>query len=278
MRRYKQIRFRILVAYDGSAYHGWQIQSNARSVEGELTKAAMRVLNCGADEVKIQGASRTDAGVHALGQVAHIAYDLDKNLTAWDFVRGLNALTEDDICVVFGDIAPPGFHARHSARGKIYHYDIWNHRFEHPLLRQRIWQACGELDLDAMREAAQKLVGEHDFAAFRAGDCSAETTVRALQRVEIFDDGPHLRVEVEGSAFLKYMVRILVGTLVHIGAGQRPPEVIDEMFASGDRTLGGQTAPPQGLRLVEVFYPDFPWPGEQTPTLGGPWRAPELPR
>src|SRR5690554_1891283 len=109
MRRYKQIRFRILVAYDGSAYNGWQIQSNARSVEGELTKAAMRVLNCGADEVKIQGASRTDAGVHALGQVAHIAYDLDKNLTAWDFVRGLNALTDDDICVVFGILPRPAF-------------------------------------------------------------------------------------------------------------------------------------------------------------------------
>lgn len=273
MRRYKQVRFRILVAYDGSAYHGWQIQSSAPTVEGELTKAAMRILNCDADAVKVQGASRTDAGVHALGQVAHIAYDLDKDLTPWDFVRGLNALTEDDICVVFGDVAPPGFHARHSARGKIYHYDIWNHRFAHPLLRQRTWHTSAELDLDSMRQAARRLVGEHDFTAFRARGCSAETTVRALQRVEVFGDGPHLRVEVEGTAFLKYMVRILVGTLVYIGGGYGSPELIDEMFATRDRTIGGPTAPPQGLRLVEVFYPDFSWP-DPPPALGGPWRPP----
>lgn len=275
MRTHMQIRFRILVAYDGTAYHGWQIQSNARSVEGDLTKAAMRVLNCSAEQVKIQGASRTDSGVHALGQVAHIAYDLDKNLAPWDFVRGLNALTDDDICVVFGQVAPPKFHARHSARGKIYHFDIWNHRFDHPLQRNRVWQVCGKLNIDAMRQAAQKLVGEHDFRAFRAMDCSSPTTIRKLRRVDIFDDGPRIRIEVEGTAFLKYMVRILVGTLVHISAGQRHPDVIDEMFKSGDRRLGGQTAPPQGLKLIEVFYPDFPWPGP-TPKLGGPWQTSEL--
>lgn len=272
MSTYKQIRFRFLVAYDGGAYHGWQIQSNARSIEGELHKAAMRVLNCAADEVKVQGASRTDAGVHALGQVAHIAYDLDSKVTPWDFVRGLNGLTDNDISVVYAEVAPQGFHARHSARGKIYHYDIWNHRFEHPLLRKRIWQAYGALDLELMRQAAQRLVGEHDFAAFRATDCTAVSTVRQLTRVEVFADGPHIRVEVEGTAFLKYMVRILVGTLVYIGSGLRPIGVIDEMFAGGSRVLGGKTAPPQGLRLVEVFYPDFPWPGG-TPKLGGPWLA-----
>lgn len=274
MRTYKQIHHRILVAYDGTAYHGWQIQSNARSVEGDLTKAAMRILNCAADEVKIQGASRTDAGVHALGQVAHIAYDVDKALTPWDFVRALNALTDEDICVVYGDSAPPGFHARHSARGKIYQYDIWHHRFNHPLLRDRVWQVCGELDLDAMRQAATYLVGEHDFSAFRGKNCSAETTVRALSRVEIIAEDQRIRVEVEGTAFLKYMVRIIVGTLVHIGSGQAAPEVIKEMFATGERQLGGPTAPPQGLRLVEIFYPDHPWPGG-TPQLGGPWAPPD---
>jgi tRNA pseudouridine38-40 synthase len=267
-----KLRFRLLVAYDGSAYHGWQIQQNARSVEGDLTKAAACLLNCGPEQVKIQGASRTDAGVHALGQVAHISYDIDKPLEPWDFVRALNALTDDDICVVFVEHAPPDFHARHSARGKIYRYEIWNHRFPHPMLRNRAWQVSAALDVDAMRRAAEKLVGEHDFASFRATDCSSETTVRVLNRVEIVEEGPRIRVEVEGTAFLKYMVRIIVGTLVHVGTGRQPPEVIDEMLAGCRRSLGGQTAPPQGLTLVEIFYPDFPWPGG-TPELGGRWQV-----
>lgn len=266
-----KIHYRMVVAYDGTAYHGWQIQSEDRSVEGDLTAAAARVLDCSPDELKLQGASRTDAGVHALGQVAHLAYDVERDRTTWDIVRGLNGLTDDDICVIYVEPAPPGFHARHSARGKIYRYDIWNHRFPHPLERHRAWRVNGDLDLDAMRRAAQKLVGEHDFEAFRAADCSAETTVRELNRVEILVDGPRLTVEVEGTAFLKYMVRVIVGTLVYVGAGRLDADVVDEMFATGDRGLGGETAPPQGLRLVEVFYPTYPWEGG-VPRLGGRWQ------
>lgn len=263
--------YRILVAYDGTAYHGWQIQSVDRSVEGDLTQAAVRILDCSPDDVKIQGASRTDAGVHALGQVAHIAYDLDTKRSTWDFVRGLNALTDDDICVVYCEPAPEGFHARHSARGKIYRYKVWNHRFAHPISGGQHWRINGPLDIDAMRDAAQRLVGEHDFEAFRAVDCSANTTVRMLRRVEVFKDGPQLTIEVEGTAFLKYMVRIISGTLLDIGAGRLEPAVIDEMLRTGDRGRGGITAPAQGLTLVEIFYPDYPWPGG-TPRLGGPWQ------
>jgi tRNA pseudouridine38-40 synthase len=263
-------RYRILVAYDGTHYHGWQIQTLDRSVEGDLTLAASKILDCDVDQVKIQGASRTDSGVHALGQVAHISYDVDRPRSAWDFARGLNGLTDDDICVVYVEQAPEGFHARHSARGKIYRYEIWNHRFEHPLRRDRQWRINGPLDLDAMREAAEKLVGRHNFEAFRAADCSAETSVRELTRVEVFEDSPRIIIEVEGTAFLKYMVRIIVGTLVHVAEGQRGPEVIDEMFETLERGIGGMTAPSKGLTLVEIFYPDFQWPGG-TPHIGGRW-------
>jgi tRNA pseudouridine38-40 synthase len=258
----------MVVGYDGTAYHGWQMQRDDRSVEEELTRAAAQILDCSEDDVKVQGASRTDSGVHALGQVAHLAFDIDRTRRTWDFVRGLNALTDDDICVLYVEPAPEGFHARHSARGKHYRYEIWNHRFPHPLRRHLAWRIPRALDIDAMRRAAESLIGEHDFEAFRAADCSAETTVRKLSRVEIIDDSPRLLVEVEGTAFLKYMVRVIVGTLVYVGAGRREPSIIDDMFATCDRGIGGKTAPPLGLTLMEVFYPDFPWEAG-TPRVGG---------
>ena len=266
----KQIRYRIVVAYDGTAYHGWQIQPEDRTVEGELTQAAATILDCSEDEVKIQGASRTDAGVHALAQVAHIAYDFDTRRTVWDFVRGLNGLTDDDICVVYGDEAPEGFHARHSARGKLYRYHLWNHRFPHPLERNRTWQIGASFRPDDMREAAQKLVGEHDFEAFRAADCGSPDTIRELSRVEVIDQGARISIEVEGTAFLKYMVRVIVGTLVYVGTGRRQPSIIDQMFQTRDRAIGGETAPSHGLELVKVHYPDFPFDGG-TPQLGEPY-------
>ncbi|MFW5966679.1 MAG: tRNA pseudouridine(38-40) synthase TruA [Persicimonas sp.] len=262
-----QPHYRMVVAYDGTAYHGWQIQREDRSVEEELTRAAARILDCELDQVKVQGASRTDSGVHAHGQVAHIAYDVDRERTTWDFVRGLNGLTDDDICVVFAEPAPEGFHARFSSTGKLYRYEIWNHRFPHPMRRRYAWRAGGELDFEAMRRAARMLEGTHDFAAFRGSNCSAETTERHLHRVELTRDGPRLFVEVEGDAFLQYMVRVIVGTLVYIGWGRREPQVIERMFETGDRAIGGITAPPHGLSLIEVFYPDHPWPLE-TPRLG----------
>lgn len=265
-----QIRFRLLVAYDGTAYHGWQIQPVDRTIEGELAAAAQRLLDCAPKDCKVQGASRTDAGVHALGQVAHVAYDLERRFGPWDFVRALNAMTDPDICVLWADPAPEGFHARHSARGKIYRYQIWNHRFEHPLLRHRSWQFRPPLDVELMREAAQYLVGEHDFRGFRAAECCQENTTRQLNRVEITRDGAMVTVEVEGTSFLRYMVRIIVGTLAYVGAAELKPEDVRQILRTGDRTLGGPTAPPQGLSLIEVFYPDFPWP-DGPPQLGGPW-------
>ena len=256
---------RLQIAYDGTAYHGWQIQPEDRTVEGELTRAATKILN--ADEpVKVQGASRTDAGVHAIGQVAHFRHQSGRS--CWDFARGLNALTGKDIAVLRVEEALPTFHARHSARGKIYRYRIWNHRFDHPFLRDRIWRVGPALEVERMEAAAKSFVGTHDFRGFRAADCESESTLRGIQRVEVGAEGALIEVVVQGDAFLKYMVRIMVGTLVDIGAGVLPVERIAEVLESGDRRAGGQTAPARGLTLEEVFYPDFPWEGEP-PKLGG---------
>ena len=258
-------RLRLQIAYHGAAYHGWQIQPSVSTVEGALTDAIARLLNVDAQTIKLQGASRTDAGVHAFGQTAHLDHDSDRSL--WDFTRGLNALTPDDITVTRVEEVSPEFHARHSARGKIYGYRIWNHRFIHPMLQDRAWNMRQRLDLDAMREACSRLIGAHDFAAFRAMDCQAETTIRELTRVAIEQDGAELMLWVEGTAFLKYMVRVITGTLVKIGVGRAKPELIDELFLSGDRRKAGQTAPPQGLTLYKIHYPEFPW-GDPEPSLG----------
>ncbi len=257
---------RLQIAYHGAAYCGWQIQPRDRTVEGELTRAVTKILDA-AEPVKVQGASRTDSGVHALGQVAHFRHHSGRSL--WDFARGLNALTADDICVVRVEEAPDEFHARHSARGKIYRYRIWNHRFVHPFLREQSWQVGQSLDLQAMREGAALLVGEHDFRGFRAADCESETTVRRMDRVEVSRSGAMVEVVVQGEAFLKYMVRVMVGTLVDVGAGRIPVRQVGEAVESGDRQRAGQTAPARGLTLEEVFYPGFPWVGE-APRLGAP--------
>lgn len=265
----KSHRLRLQIAYNGTGYHGWQIQPTAPTVEGELTRAVTKILNA-PEPIKVQGASRTDSGVHALGQVAHFSHQ--SNRKPWDFVRGLNALTDDRITVLRVEEAHPDFHARHSARGKIYRYRIWNHRFTHPFEGYRSWRVGLNLDLEAMQEAASCLLGTHDFRGFRASDCEAESTQRTLRRVEVQPMDSMLHIVVEGDSFLKYMVRILTGTLVDIGAGTLKVDAVNAVLATGDRRLGGQTAPALGLTLEEVFYPDFPWAGS-APSLGGPYLA-----
>jgi len=261
-------RVRLRIAYDGTRYHGWQDQPHCPTVEGALLDALSRLLSVERAELVFQGASRTDAGVHAVGQTAHLDHDTNRSL--WDFVRGLNALTEDDISVFRAEPVDESFNARHSARGKRYRYKIWNHRFQHPHYLTSHWNVRSGLDIEKMNEAAALLVGEHDFRAFRASDCQASTTVREITRVEVVRDGADVTIWVEGTAFLKYMVRIISGTLVAIGTGRLEPGVITRMLESGERGLGGQTAPPHGLTLIKVFYPDHPWLAGE-PELDGRW-------
>lgn len=269
------MRLRLHIAYEGTEYCGWQIQPDEPTVEGELLKAAATILDTSPDDIRMQGASRTDSGVHAEGQVAHLDCD-PGGRRLWEMVRGLNGLTADDIGVQRVEEAPEGFDARFSSAGKRYRYRIWNHRFEHPLRHRHLWRVGRSLDIGRMKLAASKLEGDHDFEAFRTADCDSESTRRIMHRVDVEADGPEISVIVEGNAFLKYMVRVMVGTLVDIAAESLPEGTVERMFETGERGEGGITAPSKGLTLEEVFYPDHPWRGEAPEIGGAPLSAPWL--
>ena len=202
---------------------------------------------------KVQGASRTDAGVHAEGQVAH--FDYDGEMDAYRLRKGLNAVTDRAVRVLEVEATDPEFHARHDARGKQYRYDIWAHAVHHPLYRGTTLHVWRSLDLEAVRRAAPHFLGERDFSALRAAGCDARTPVTRLTRLELVGSTPALSVIVEGTSFLKYMVRNLVGTLIDVGVGRREPDSIPDLLAARDRHQAGQTAAPHGLRLMWVRYP-----------------------
>jgi tRNA pseudouridine38-40 synthase len=250
--------FRLTLEYDGSGFAGWQVQSGGvRTLQGELEAALLRVTQLRA---RVHGASRTDAGVHAEGQVANVA--LETRLSAHALERALNAVLPPDVAVVSAEIVPDAFHARYHAQRKHYRYALWNGRRPSPLRAGRSWWVKSRLDAAAMREAAAHLVGTHDFTSFQAVGSEVETTERTLTRCDVAASplagdaaAPgDLRLEVEGTGFLRHMVRILAGTLVQVGAGRLPPVALPAILAARDRARAGPTAPPQGLTLVRVFY------------------------
>lgn len=236
------------MAYDGTAYAGFQIQPNAPTVQGEIERVLAVI--CG-EPVRITGAGRTDAGVHASGQVMDLR--TTSGLGAEELERGVNALLPEDIAISDLEPAEDSFHARFSATGRTYEYRIRNAAVRDPLWTRREHWHPGELDLAAMRAAAALLVGRHDFAAFAAGGESGERTVR---RAEWVSEGSTLRFEIESDAFLRGMVRGIVGTLVGVGRGKITVERFGEILAARDRTLAGPSAPAKGLCLVAVRYGD----------------------
>jgi tRNA pseudouridine38-40 synthase len=240
---------RLLIEYDGTDFAGWQRQDGQRTVQGCLEQAAAAMTGA---PVTVRGAGRTDAGVHARGQVA--TFTTAARIPCPGFLRGLNAELPPDIAVLDLSDAAPGFDARFSARGKLYRYQIWNHLVRSPAHRRTTWHCRAPLDLHAMRDAATVFVGEHDFRAFRAADCERKTTVRLLRQLEVRRMGALITCDVEGTAFLKNMVRILVGTLVAVGRGKLTRADLLRIQASGDRTLAGTTAPAAGLTLIHVTY------------------------
>ena len=242
---------RLLLEYDGQAFHGWQRQQGLRSVQGDL-EAAVKVMT--GEEVFVRGAGRTDAGVHALGQVANFRVSAHCRIPTGGFLRGLNANLAPDVAVLELTEVPDAFDARLAARGKHYRYQVWNHLVRSPLQRGRSWHCRSPLDLGAMRAAAALLEGEHDFAAFRASDCERRTTRRLLRRVEVSRQAALLTIDVEGTAFLKHMVRIISGTLVAVGRAELTVAEVAALLEHGDRTRGGMTAPAAGLTLVSVTY------------------------
>ena len=241
---------KLVLAYDGTRYVGWQVQPNGPSIQAELERALATLHK---EPVRITGAGRTDAGVHALGQVA--SFPAERPLPVSAYVKGMNALLPDDVAVREATVIDGPFDARRDARGKRYRYRIENLPTRAPLSRLQSWQVFRPLDVEAMRAAAVPLTGRHDFSAFRAADCVAAHAVRDLGRLDVEVPAPG-RVEVvaEATAFLKHMVRNLVGTLVEVGLGARPSGSTGDLLACRDRTLAGRTAPPQGLTLEEVFY------------------------
>ena len=244
---------KLTLEYDGASFVGWQAQPNGPSVQGAVEDAVARL--CGAP-ARVTGAGRTDAGVHARGQVASLEPPRELPLSAWS--SGLNTHLPPEIACVRAEQAPPGFDARRWARGKRYVYTVVRSPVRLPLWRGRAWEVRRPLDVMAMREALPFISGRRDFEAFRAADCPARTTVREVRALSLvvhpLRNGELIELRVEATAFLKHMVRNIVGTLVEVGHGKRSPQSIAQLLESRDRTRAGPTAPPHGLVLDEVFY------------------------
>ena len=242
--------FKITVAYDGAGYVGWQRQASGVSIQG-LIEDALRALD--GRDVAVAGAGRTDAGVHALGQVA--AFTLAREMAPDTLARALNAHLPPAVRVLRAEEAPPAFHPRFGARAKTYRYQLWTGEVLSPFERGRAWHVPGVLDVEAMRAAAQTLAGRHDFAAFQGAGSEVATTEREIFESAICSlQSAMLVYEVTGSGFLRHMVRNIVGSLVEVGRGRRPAAWIGDVLAARDRTAAGPTAPPQGLFLVRVEY------------------------
>jgi tRNA pseudouridine38-40 synthase len=246
-------KLRIVVEYDGTDFAGWQQQRGQRTVQATLEDAIREMTG---ESVFVRGAGRTDAGVHADGQVASFTFEATGvGIPTIGLLRGLNTILPPDLAIVDVAEAAPDFDARFSAQGKVYRYTVHRHPVRSPRRVRHTWHVREPVDLEPVRRAAALLVGEHDFAGFRASDCDRRTTNRVVRRLDIADDGPMLTFEIEATAFLKNMVRIIVGTLIDIGRRRLPEDTIARMLSTGDRTIGGMTAPPQGLTLVRVIYP-----------------------
>lgn len=249
-------RIKLTLEYDGTRYVGWQVQPNGPSVQQAVEKALAELFSV---PVPVVAAGRTDSGVHALGQV--ICFDAPRELPPKAYWRGLNGLLPEDISVARAEEVPDGFDPRRWARGKRYRYLISNRRMRSALRQRTHWEIFQPLDLPAMQKAASCLLGRKDFSAFRAADCQAKGAVRELT-VASWEMGAaeELAFTVEGTAFLKHMVRNLVGTLVEVGRGRQKVEWVKAVLEGKDRDAAGPTAPAHGLTLVEVFYGDEPGP------------------
>ena len=243
-------KVKMVLEYDGTAYHGWQVQPNGRTVQECVEEVLARLTGT---RCRVVGAGRTDAGVHAEAQVAHCR--LRTRLSAVELHRGLNALLPDDVVVHAVEEAPPGFHARRSALDKSYRYVILNRGHASALHRNRCWHVRRPLDTAAMERAASYLPGRRDFSCFRAADCCAGNAVREVRELSVERRGEWITVRVRADAFLKHMVRNIVGTLVEVGRGKMAPEEMADLLASRDRRRAGPTAPACGLFLERVRYP-----------------------
>lgn len=240
----------ITISYDGTNYCGWQTQPNGLAVQQVVESALEKLLK---EPVQIRSSGRTDAGVHALAMAA--SFTTTKNLPLTAFVEGVNRFLPADIAIQSARVVPEGFKPITMAHSKQYRYTIINSTVRSPLDRLYSWQVREPLDFTSMQDAATRFVGSHDFAAFRASNCVAKTTIRRIDSVQVTRQGSRIMVDVTGGGFLKNMVRVIVGTLVEIGKGRFTPSDIDRLLLCGDRKEAGITAPASGLCLIQVNYP-----------------------
>lgn len=245
-------RYRLLVEYDGTPFFGWQHQRNGRSVQEAVEAAIARFAG---EEVRVHCAGRTDTGVHATGQVIHL--DLAKSWRP-DVIRdATNAhLRPDPVAIVAAAEVPDSFHARMSAIRRRYRYRILNRRAPPALGRSQVWHVPWALDADKMHEAAQRLVGRHDFTTFRAAECQASGPVRTLERLDVIREGDEIRIEAAARSFLHHQVRGMVGTLALAGGGRLTADDVEAALQARRRSACGPLAPPGGLCFVGVDYPD----------------------
>ena len=243
-------RWKLTVEYDGSDFVGWQRQDNGPSVQQSLEEAVERLAG---ETVRVHGAGRTDAGVHALGQVAH--FDIGKDLSERAIRDGLNHhMRPARITVLTADAVSQDFHARVSARERGYVYRIINRRTPLALDRGRAWQTGRLLDAEAMNDAARVLIGKHDFTTFRASMCQANSPVKTLDVLTVVRVGDEIRITARARSFLHHQIRNITGTLVQVGEGRWSVERVRQALEARDRSKGGPTAPPDGLYFTDVVY------------------------
>ncbi len=259
MAHHLERNFKLTLEYDGTNYHGWQKQKGLLSIQEVVESRLAIMLN---REVHIRAAGRTDAGVHALGQV--INFYARTRLNPEDFKRGLNSLLPEDIVVKEAEEVDHSFHATYSAKGKVYCYKVLNRKTPSALYRRYAWHVPYELNFEEMGRALKYLEGEHDFTSFRASRSSVKSSVRILYRAEFvpIGDGMLLFTFV-GNGFLRHMVRIIVGTVIEVGTGKRKSEDMPRIIEAKDRNVAGITAPAHGLYLVKVIYNEEELEGEK---------------
>lgn len=244
-----QKRVRLIVAYDGTNYHGWQVQNNGITIESELNRCLSELL---AEPIEVIGASRTDAGVHALGNVA--VFDTSARMPAEKISYALNQRLPEDIRIQRSEEVPADWHPRYCDSRKTYEYRIY--RGEFPLPTNRLYSlfTYHKLDVEKMQEAAAYFVGEHDFKSFCQVNAQVKTTVRTVTEVKVYEEGPDVIIQVTGNGFLYNMVRIMAGTLLEVGRGNRSPQEIPDMLAACNREAAGPTAPAHGLTLIKYEF------------------------
>ena len=245
------MRVQLTVAYDGTNYHGWQLQPNGITIESVLNRALFDLLG---ETITVTGASRTDAGVHSLGNLA--VFDTNTRIPAEKLSYALNQRLPEDVVVQESKEVPQDFHPRRCASRKTYEYRILNRKFPDPTRRRNTYFYHYGLDVQKMKEAAQYLVGEHDFKSFCSIHTSAETTVRTIYGIEVKQEGDLILIRVTGSGFLYHMVRIIAGTLILAGNGQIAPEHVQEILKKKDRSAAGPTAPALGLTMIGIEMED----------------------